>query len=162
MCGDPYSTAPTVDSGDLLAIIHPTTPTQSFAGARLHLSNKASSGATRLTLSYSSSSSSASCPPSVAAEYEVRIHQFGSPLSTPLPSSCSSSPSSSSNSSYFEEKSLSPVNPVWYAFPAGSQRPSAVGRRLNLGVGGDGIVGRTVSLVSVTGEVMGEGVIGWG
>jgi hypothetical protein len=33
-------------------------------------------------------------------------------------------------------------------------------RRLNLGVGGDGIIGRTVSVVK-EGVVLGEGIIGW-
>jgi hypothetical protein len=34
-------------------------------------------------------------------------------------------------------------------------------RQLDLGVGGEGIIGRTVSVVSAAGEVLGEGVVGW-
>jgi hypothetical protein len=34
-------------------------------------------------------------------------------------------------------------------------------RRLELGVGGDGIIGRTVSVVGKGGVVLGEGIIGW-
>ena len=41
MCGNPYSRTPTVDSGDLIAIIHPSQlHTNSFEGGKLRLSNK--------------------------------------------------------------------------------------------------------------------------
>jgi len=36
----------------------------------------------------------------------------------------------------------------------------ALDRRLDLGVGGDGIIGRSVSVVR-KGMVLGEGIVGW-
>jgi len=40
--------------------------------------------------------------------------------------------------------------------------PRADGVRLNLGVGGNGVVGRTVSILDGrSGKVVGEGIIGW-
>lgn len=38
--------------------------------------------------------------------------------------------------------------------------PFSTGRTLDLGVGGDGVIGRRVSFL-VGGRVLGEGVIGW-
>ncbi|KAF8543891.1 hypothetical protein BDD12DRAFT_873869 [Trichophaea hybrida] len=37
----------------------------------------------------------------------------------------------------------------------------ALDRRLELGVGGDGIIGRVISVVGKGGVVLGEGIIGW-
>jgi len=36
------------------------------------------------------------------------------------------------------------------------------GQRLDLGIGGEGVVGRTVSIVTVDGGILGEGIIGIG
>ena len=145
MCGDQYSRTPTVDSGDLVAILHPSsTYSSTFFGGRLHLSNR-TSGATISTLScregsISSASDSSSDSGSTQDSLSVRIHKFGQPL---LLSDAVAS------------------NPVMHAFPVSGCEMSSAGARLNLGVGGDGVVGRTVSIVDSRRRVLGEGVIGW-
>ncbi|RMZ85253.1 hypothetical protein DV738_g159, partial [Chaetothyriales sp. CBS 135597] len=167
MCGDHCSRTPTVDSGDLVAIIHPSSQQRSiFAGGRLHLSNRLP-GSTVSTLNcrhhhhhYSDSMSSqdsaassraAAAPPPPPVRLSVRIHQSGQPLLL------------------FNSEAANPVlhsfaiSPPWGgAGTAADESCCLVGRRLNLGVGGDGIVGRTVSLVDERAQVvLGEGVIGW-
>ena len=151
MCGDPNSRTPTLDSGDLLAIIHPT-PT--FVGASLRLSNKAP-GATRSTATLTSHSYSKCLEDRLGQrqqqQLQVRIYKFGTP---------STSPPSSGSSSYFD----TPVpNPVMHTFTLqNTETRQLLCQRLDLGVGGDGVVGRTVSVTGCDGEVLGEGVIGWG
>jgi hypothetical protein len=44
--------------------------------------------------------------------------------------------------------------------PFNEANSSSVGRKLGLYAGGDGIIGRTIS-VEVQGQVIGEGIIGW-
>ncbi|RMZ78077.1 hypothetical protein DV737_g4045, partial [Chaetothyriales sp. CBS 132003] len=139
MCGDHFSRTPTVDSGDLVAIIHPSSQQPSiFPGGRLHLSNRLPGS----TVSTAPDLSTANAPGLLS----VRIHQFGQPL---LPFSAES------------------ANPVLHSFAispgaAGDDESCLVGRRLNLGVGGDGVVGRTVSLIDEQKQVLlGQGVIGW-
>ena len=52
------------------------------------------------------------------------------------------------------------ANPIVHSFVT-SFDSSTAGVRLNLGVGGDGVVGRTVSIVDSRRRLLGEGVIGW-
>ena len=63
------------------------------------------------------------------------------------------------------------ANPVLYSFfvdgvnlsrPGDDRTKTSVGRRLGLGVGTDGVVGRAVSVLDQQRKVVGEGVIGWG
>ena len=47
---------------------------------------------------------------------------------------------------------------------AGEQQSTtavALNQRLNLGVGGDGIVGRRISVLGEGNQILGEGIIGW-
>ena len=147
MCGDPHSRTPTVDSGDLIAIIHPAASlSEAFFGGRLHLSNR-HAGVTVSTLSCREGSisshsdarfnSEATTPPETMS---IRIHKLGRPLLL----------------SNAEES-----NPVMHSFPVSACDTSSAGRRLNFGVGGDGVVGRTVSIINGSDTVLGEGVIGW-
>lgn len=58
-------------------------------------------------------------------------------------------------------------NPVVHSFAVSTEIFASVdrtplGKRLDLGVGGEGVVGRTVSVVGVDGRVLGEGIIGIG
>lgn len=48
------------------------------------------------------------------------------------------------------------------SFTAGHEVQSVVGlgRRLDLGVGGDGVLGRTISIVDMQRRVLGQGIIG--
>jgi hypothetical protein len=55
-----------------------------------------------------------------------------------------------------------PKNPVLHSFfvnPCSSTNTAGI--RLHLGAGGDGVVGRTVSVVDSRRRVLGEGIIGW-
>ena len=149
MCGDPNSRIPTIDSGDLLAIIHPTS---SFAGARLRLSNKVSGP----TQSYFDS---ATDHLSIAEPCTVRIHKFGTPSGSSASSADTSPGSASSASSYFDTALSNPVLHTFALQMSGARQ--LLDQRLNLGVCGEGLVGRTVSVVGREGEVLGEGVIGW-
>ena len=47
-----------------------------------------------------------------------------------------------------------------YSFFIDASDGTTAGVRLNLGVGGDGVVGRSVSIVDGRRRVLGEGVIG--
>ncbi|OAL35218.1 hypothetical protein AYO20_05472 [Fonsecaea nubica] len=147
MCGDSHL-PPAPESGDLIAIIHPN-PQSSFRG-RLKLSNRAP-GATTTTLQCAASNASELCGPD--ALLNVRIHKYGQPLST----------SSHSAADSDSEDEYDPSNPVLYSFFVDMVSASKTGDlRLNLGVGGDGVVGRTVSIVDGRRrKLLGEGVIGW-
>jgi hypothetical protein len=52
-------------------------------------------------------------------------------------------------------------NPILHSFFLSTCQATTAGVRLNLGAGGDGVVGRTVSIVDSREMVLGEGVIGW-
>jgi hypothetical protein len=66
------------------------------------------------------------------------------------------------------------LNPILHSFffdgvgqPTSSsqvflQRSTTACERLQLGVGGDGVVGRRVSVLDQSRTVVGEGIIGWG
>ncbi|CCX17436.1 hypothetical protein FPQ18DRAFT_332510 [Pyronema domesticum] len=54
---------------------------------------------------------------------------------------------------------ISPSEPVMYSLPLRSGL-SSLERRLDLGVGGKGIIGRAVSIVA-GGAVLGQGIVGW-
>ncbi|KAK5037390.1 hypothetical protein LTR13_004547 [Exophiala sideris] len=85
----------------------------------------------------------------------VRIHQYGQPLSM-------FQNANSDTESDSEDDSTS-LNPIIHSFLIDVATKSKTGdQRLNLGVGGDGIVGRTVSVLdSRSMRFLGEGVIGW-
>ncbi|KIW22931.1 uncharacterized protein PV07_11176 [Cladophialophora immunda] len=146
MCGDSHL-PPAPESGDLIAVIHPN-PQSSFRG-RLKLSNRAP-GATTTTLQCAGSGSDFWRPDALL---NVRIHKYGQPLSTPSHSGLDSD----------SEDEYDPSNPVLYSFFVDTASDSTtVDVRLNLGVGGDGVVGRTVSIVDGRRrKLLGEGVIGW-
>jgi hypothetical protein len=157
MCGQGcLSRARTVDSGSLMAIIHPTghgSEEQRFPGATLRLHNPLLvSSPTVSTLSFSGSSgrssraaspcgseTSTSSSPTVASTLHIQIHQSTT------------------------------ASQVLHAFDvdAADDMEGAVSsklpQRLELSVGGDGIVGRAVSVLD--GEqvrILGQGVVGYG
>jgi len=160
MCsGDLCNLPAAPESEDLIAIIHPTQrdgPRIPLAG-KLHLSNRFADvttsrfqhlnhvgGYTRsnpdsgVASPSSSPSSSRSTSPSPAETLHVRIHKFGQPLTDD-----------------FE-------NPVMHSFAMVAETFVWRGQRLDLGIGGEGVVGRTVSIVTVDGGILGEGIIGIG
>ncbi|KIX01620.1 uncharacterized protein Z518_09346 [Rhinocladiella mackenziei CBS 650.93] len=147
MCGDSHL-PPAPESGDLIAIIHPNS--QSTFRGRLKLSNRMP-GATSSSLQCDGDTV---CGPNRNGLLNVRIHKYGQPLSM----------SENSNIDSESEDEDNVENPILYSFFLNTMNSSTTGNlRLNLGVGGDGIVGRTVSIVeSRGGRVLGEGVIGWG
>lgn len=61
------------------------------------------------------------------------------------------------------ESECNSANPILHSFFLDTIAPSTTGEvRLNLGVGGDGVVGRTVSILDGRSRrILGEGVIGW-
>ncbi|OAP63759.1 hypothetical protein AYL99_02986 [Fonsecaea erecta] len=146
MCGDSHL-PPAPESGDLIAIIH-SNPQSSFQG-RLKLSNRAP-GATTTTLQCAGHWSDLGGPGEILY---VRIHKYGQPITT----------SSQFGADSDSEDEYDPSNPVLYSFFVDTVSGSRTGDvRLNLGVGGDGVVGRTVSIVDGRRrKLLGEGVIGW-
>ncbi|EXJ88468.1 hypothetical protein A1O1_05398 [Capronia coronata CBS 617.96] len=173
MCGDSHL-PPARESGDLIAVIHPTelqslerdpspneTQRSSTFRGRLRLSNRRP-GATISTLQCESDGESDSDPHDNGygdgfgdRRLHVRIHKFGQPLTM-----CYASAGLS-----FDTESISnSSNPVLHSFfvDLASSTSTTGDVRLNLGVGGDGVVGRTVSISDGhTRRVLGEGVIGW-
>ncbi|EXJ78086.1 hypothetical protein A1O3_09247 [Capronia epimyces CBS 606.96] len=183
MCGDSHL-PPARESGDLIAIIHPNpnpNPNQHamFRG-RLKLSNRLP-GRTTSTLQCESDGpwqgngngnrNKSDCGAVGDRLLHVRIHKFGQPLSldgdkiTDSKSTASSDSSSDSESEPESEETWSSSNPVLHSFFVDTVAASSNAEtRLNLGVGGDGVVGRTVSVSVFDGcrrKVLGEGIIGW-
>ncbi|KIW19663.1 hypothetical protein PV08_00237 [Exophiala spinifera] len=166
MCGDSHL-PPAPESGDLVAVIHPNShshlhPQTAFRG-RIRLSNK-TPGAT--TSTFEDNTCNESGETAIACKLDVRIHKYGQLLSSysqPWPSSSSPSSASSSSGSDSEGEDYS-SNPILHSFIIDTlAATSKTGNiRLNLGVGGDGIVGRAVSVFDQrTKRVLGEGIIGW-
>lgn len=91
--------------------------------------------------------------------------KYGQPLSSSFPTTQSwSSGAGSDSGSDSEEEEDTPNNPILHSFIidtlAATSRTGNV--RLNLGVGGDGIVGRAVSVFDQGSKrILGEGIIGW-
>lgn len=83
--------------------------------------------------------------------------KFGQPLSIGYTSGVSS------DSEPETEEAYASSNPILHSFRVDTVATSTTGDvRLNLGVGGDGVVGRTVSIFDGRSrKVLGEGVIGW-
>ncbi|KAL2444444.1 hypothetical protein ABEF95_016817 [Exophiala dermatitidis] len=150
MCGDSHL-PPAPESGDLIAIIHPYTRQSTFQ-ARLRLSNRFP-GATTSTLTVQGGvdASARGQDPLL----NVRIHKFGQPLSGGYSSSDSEGES--------DAAAVASSNPIMHSFFINPVATSTTGDlRLNLGVGGDGVVGRTVSICDGRNRrILGEGVIGW-
>lgn len=71
----------------------------------------------------------------------MRIHKYGSPLPLPIPGK-------------------DQTNPVLLELPINSAENISSGVRLDLGVGENGVVGRTVSIIDGDSRVLGEGIIG--
>ncbi|KIW56427.1 hypothetical protein PV05_05091 [Exophiala xenobiotica] len=157
MCGDSHL-PPAPESGDLVAVIHAhsPSPSQSAFRGRLRLSNR-TPGAT--TSSFECAEDSV-CDGDTRGSLNVRIHQYGQPLST-----SPNSPWSDSDSESEEEAAAAACssNPILHSFFVDTVTSSRTGDvRLNLGVGGDGIVGRTVSIFDGRSKrIVGEGIIGW-
>jgi len=183
MCSSDLCNLPAApESKDLVAIIHPH-PTHwqqtqrplripiPLAG-RLHLSNRFGDVTTSRfqfeshnrnhihdahthtpdqdSASGASSRSSSPSPDGTATlSISIRIHEFGRPLALAATGE------------------LEIENPVVHYFAMATEMfvgvgQTQLGKRLDLGVGGEGVVGRTVSVVGVDGGVLGEGVIGIG
>ncbi|KAJ9610442.1 hypothetical protein H2200_005219 [Cladophialophora chaetospira] len=156
MCGDSHLPA-APESADRVAIIHPSSES-SFRG-RLRLSNRAE-GATTTTLQCVDEWTGICA---ANARLNVRIHKFGQPVSKG-PSSISSAGSSSSSGSDSEsDDDCDLSNPIVHSFFVNTKTGSrSGGLRLDLGVGGEGVVGRTVSIFdSRSRKILGEGIIGW-
>ncbi|KAI1618365.1 hypothetical protein EDD37DRAFT_263501 [Exophiala viscosa] len=151
MCGDSHL-PPAPESGDLVAIIHSTS--QSTFHGRLRLSNR-TPGATTSSFECASQTSSSLCDNYMPAQpLRVRIHRYGQPLSI------FQNANSDTESDSEDDSSL--VNPIMHSFLVNVATVSSTGdERLNLGVGDDGIVGRTVSMLDGRSKrILGEGVIG--
>ena len=148
MCCGNLPAAP--ESADLIAIIHPTKRRQtnirshsrstSGLGGRLRLSN--SHTATTTTEFQSQQTTSTKIPGTL----NVQIHRFGQPLSE------------------HEDDGFSGFhNPVMHSFQMdvlGARSLTGLRQRLDLGVGGEGVIGRTVSIVDGEGGLLGQGIIG--
>lgn len=171
MCGDSHLPA-APESGDLIAVIHPN-PQSSFRG-RLRLSNRLP-GATASSLQCDTVDLNDLCNGSSGGSLSVRI-QYVVPFQREWFSSManvyskygqpvlfSSSADSGSESEAESEDEGVCSNPIMHSFvidPATSCLSG--GTRLNLGVGVDGVVGRTVSIFDRRrGRTLGQGVIGW-
>ena len=87
--------------------------------------------------------------------------KFGQPVSRGSNSNSSSGSNSGSDSESDDECDLS--NPIVHSFYVNTMSGSrSGGLRLDLGVGGEGVVGRTVSILdSRSRKILGEGIIGW-
>ena len=77
MCGNPYSRTPTIDSGDLIAVIHPSrVHINSFEGGKLRLSNRhpgATSSTLQCIVDATSSDESDNSDADIAQKFNVRI-----------------------------------------------------------------------------------------
>lgn len=184
MCGDSHLPA-APESADLIAIIHPhpsssihspTEPRMSLfhRGGRLRLSNRAD-GTTKTTFQYHAGDDDSDQTSESSTNNEVmlnvRIHKYGQPLfSSPRPMARPAGSDTESDSSDSDEE---PKNPILHSFLVDPATRDSISIndslsslengliRLNLGVGGDGVVGRTVSIVELGRQkILGEGVIG--
>ena len=151
MCGDSHLPA-ALESGDLVANIH--SRFQSTFRGRLRLSNR-TPGATTSSFECASQTSSSLCDANMPAQLlRVRIHRYGQPLSM--------FQNANSDTESDSEDDSSSINPIMHSFLVDVATVSRTGdERLNLGVGGNGVVGRTVSVLDDRSKrVLGEGVIG--
>ncbi|OCT48980.1 hypothetical protein CLCR_05038 [Cladophialophora carrionii] len=129
--------------------------------------------------------------PILLALYELSVRKYGAPLSlSPSLSSRSSRSSRTSTGTSFTSGSepdsdtfdsdsdndtdadADSSNPIVHSFPVTVSTTTSTttknapracsGIRLDLGVGGEGVVGRTVSIMDRrSGKILGEGIIGW-
>lgn len=137
MCGgDSCNLPPAPESADLLAIIHPESR-QSRPTAHRTLS-----GRLRLSNAHAQDTTSHFQPQHTLSSVQstslsFHIHRFGQPLCDEL------------------------ENPVMHSFTMNSASgPICLGQRLDLGIGGEGILGRTISITDERGGLLGQGVIG--
>lgn len=188
MCsGDLCNLPAAPESKDLIAIIHPIhwQQTQSLprlpVAGKLHLSNRFADVTTsqfQLQYHYHNHNHGVHAPPGPVPD------STASSVSVSSSRSLSRSPSPDPNPSPTETATLTltirihkfgqPLaltgefeNPVVHSFAMATETfvgmsQTRLGKRLDLGVGGEGVVGRTVSVVGVDGGVLGEGVIGIG
>lgn len=151
MCCGHLPAAP--ESADLIAIIHPSVPESSNPSplrGRLRLSNQA--GHATSTEFASSVADRDQAHPSTTLY--GRIHQFGAWV---VHDRDSSGPESTCSSG----ESICSDNPILYRFPlnlAPGVKP--ISTHLNLGVGGGGVIGRTISIVDERQTLLGQGIIG--
>lgn len=168
MCGGNLPAAP--ESADLIAIIHPTQhqshntqqrtlqrpSTYRSLSGRLRLSNR--HHPTTTTTEFQHASPSYFTLSQQQELLTVQIHKFGQPIPEHYDSVLSSS------GVCHDE-----LNPVLHRFPISLSFSSSehdvhsivgLGRRLDLGVGGEGIIGRTISVVNCDGGLLGQGIIG--
>jgi hypothetical protein len=92
--------------------------------------------------------------------YHGRYSKYGQPLSMSPPTNPWSDSDSDSES---EAAAACSSNPILHSFFVDTVTTSKTGDvRLNLGVGGDGVVGRTVSIFDGRSKrIVGQGIIGW-
>ena len=137
MCSGNLPAAP--ESADLIAIIHPERSSRPSAhrtlSGRLRLSNSHTKDTTTTHFQNEAITHPA---PLTQGTLSFHIHRFGQPICEDL------------------------ENPIMHSFPMTQsfERLSHLGRRLDLSVGGEGIIGRTVSITDEQGELLGQGIIG--
>ncbi|KAK5273873.1 hypothetical protein LTR99_000872 [Exophiala xenobiotica] len=163
MCGDSHL-PPAPESGDLVAVIHAHAHSQSqsaFRG-RLRLSNR-TPGATTSSFECAEDSNVCDDDRRGSSSLNVRIHKYGQPLSMSPTTNHWSDSDSDSESEAAAAAAACSSNPILHSFFVDTVTTSKTGDvRLNLGVGGDGVVGRTVSIFDGRSKrIVGQGIIGW-
>lgn len=143
MCNGNAPAAP--ESKDLIAIIHPSQQPQQLIAGRLRLSNRSDESQGTISEWQSLHSHLPYSPKSVRT-LKIRIHRFGQPIDIEEGSS---------------EAACYVGNPIMYTFTMtmGMVRADA-GSRFDLGVGGDGLIGRTISIANEEFGLLGQGIIG--
>lgn len=143
MCGtDSCNLPPAPESADLLAIIHPQSTSHSSNTPSRPTPHRTLSGRLRLSNAHTLATTSdfqsqQDVLPVSHGLLNFHIHRFGQPICEEL------------------------ENPILHSFSIESSAGSiCLGRRLDLGIGGDGVLGRTVSVTDEFGGLLGQGVIG--
>lgn len=149
MCGGP-EVPYKPDSSDLLAIIHPVIHSPSSATSRakstspfrgrLRLSNRTAEKTTS-ELTYD-----ATTLVDIQGPLNVRIHRYAT--------------SNMMAAGYTSEDESSDTVMHSFIIDGVHSRPFSTSIRMDLGVGGDGVVGRTVSILDSEQRLLGEGIIG--
>lgn len=143
MCSGNLPAAP--ESADLIAIIHPNYSSRGHRHSQSRSTPLPLSGRLRLSNrlpNITTTEFDFDTPPLEHELLNIQIHQSGQPV---------------------EEDNEH--NPVLHSFSldmlsSDSLSPANAGRRLDLGVGGLGIVGRTVSITDANHRLIGQGIVG--
>lgn len=182
MCsGDLCNLPAAPESKDLIAVIHPIhwqqtqSPPRIPVAGKLHLSNRFADVTTsQFQLQYHNHNHDAHGPPdpvsdSTASSVSVSSSRSPSPDPNPSPTETATLTLTIRIHKFGQPLALTGEfeNPVVHSFAMATETfvgmsQTQLGKRLDLGVGGEGVVGRTVSVVGVDGGVLGEGVIGIG